>query len=171
VSDELTSRGWERGSGNHGSVREKRPLPGSPYLRWPLVSGLGLDVSLDAVPCARRHLREALREWAVPGGLAGDAELIGAELVTNAIEVTLPLQAARPDEIWPVGMRLLANRERLVVEVWDCHPGVPIRQVAAKDAECGRGLAIVAELANRWGTRRLSAHVKAVWAELLLPTR
>jgi anti-sigma regulatory factor (Ser/Thr protein kinase) len=146
-------------------------LTGSLYLRWPLVSVLELDVSLDAVPCARRHLREALRGWPVPLGLAGDTELICAELVTNAVEVTLPLQIAEPDEAWPVGMRLLANRERLVVEVWDCHPGVPIRRVAAKDAEGGRGLAIVAEFANRWGTRRLSAHVKAVWAELLLPAR
>jgi hypothetical protein len=29
----------------------------------------------------------------------------------------------------------------------------------------------VHELANRWGTLRLSVNVKAVWAELLLPAR
>jgi hypothetical protein len=33
----------------------------------------------------------------------------------------------------------------------------------------GRGLAIVEGLSSRWGTRRLSAHVKSVWAEFLLP--
>jgi hypothetical protein len=73
------------------------------------------------------------------------------------------------DEPLSVGLRLLANWQRLVIEVWDCHPGEPVRRVAADEQECGRGLAIVHELSSRWGSRRLSAHIKAVWAELLLP--
>jgi len=89
--------------------------------------------------------------------------------VANAVQATLSLQPLPRAEPWPVGLRLLGRRQRIVLEVWDCHPGVPVRRVAPDDAECGRGLAIVHELANRWGSRRLTAHVKAVWAELLLP--
>ncbi len=85
------------------------------------------------------------------------------------------LDAVALAEPRPIGLRLLANWQRVVVEVWDCHPGVPVRRTTPdpllpeNQAECGRGLEIVHELANRWGTRRLSAHVKTVWAELLLP--
>lgn len=138
------------------------------YLRWPLVSVLELDLSEEASACARRHLRDVLPAWRVPRGLAVEAELICSELVTNAVQATGKLP-----EPAPVGMRLLASARRLVLEVWDCHPGIPVRrppsEVASAEATNGRGLAIVAELSNRWGTRRLSAHVKSVWAELLLP--
>jgi hypothetical protein len=37
------------------------------------------------------------------------------------------------------------------------------------DAEGGRGLAVIEVYSNRWGTRRLSPHVKTVWCELLMP--
>jgi anti-sigma regulatory factor (Ser/Thr protein kinase) len=138
------------------------------YLRWPLVSVLELDVSDGASTCARRHLRDVLPAWRVPRGVAMEAELICSELVTNATQAT-----AKLPEPQPVGLRLLANAQRLVLEVWDCHPGVPVRrppsEVASAEAVSGRGLAIVEELSNRWGTRRLSPHVKSVWAEFLLP--
>jgi anti-sigma regulatory factor (Ser/Thr protein kinase) len=143
------------------------PLDGSPYLRWPLVSVLELDATDEAPHGARRHLTEVLDAWAVPGELAAEAEMICSELMTNAVLATWKLAERRP-----VGLRLLANAERLVVEVWDCHPGMPVqRRVAEDEAECGRGLTIVAELSNRWGLRRVSPRVKAVWAELLLPAR
>jgi hypothetical protein len=86
--------------------------------------------------------------------------------MTNAVQATRKLAGRRP-----VALRLLANAERLVVEVWDCHPGAPVRQVTADDAERGRGLAIVAQLSARWGSRRLGPYAKAVWAELPLPPR
>jgi anti-sigma regulatory factor (Ser/Thr protein kinase) len=139
-------------------------LDGSPYLQWPLVSVLELDATGEAPPRARRHLREVLAAWAVPGELAAEAEMICSELMTNALLATWKLAERRP-----VGLRLLANAERLVVEVWDCHPGIPVQRAAADEAECGRGLAIVAELSNRWGLRRVNPRVKVVWAELLLP--
>jgi anti-sigma regulatory factor (Ser/Thr protein kinase) len=139
------------------------PSGGSADRRWPLVSVLELDATDEAPGGARRHLTAVLAAWALPRGLAGEAEMICSELMTNAVQATSKLTEERP-----VALRLLANAERLVLEVWDCHPGVPVRRVAEDDAVSGRGLAIVAELSNRWGTRRLSQHVKAVWAELLL---
>jgi anti-sigma regulatory factor (Ser/Thr protein kinase) len=102
-----------------------------------------------------------LSKVGVPRELAGEAEMICSELVTNAVQATWKLPEARS-----VGLRLLANAERVVVEVWDCHPGVPFQRVAVNEAESGRGLAIVAELSDRWGLRRVSPHLKAVWAEL-----
>ena len=112
----------------------------------------------------RRQARWVLAEWGMPGDLTADAETVTSELISNAVQATVSVDAAEP-----VALRLLANRERLVIEAWDCHPGLPVQQVASEEAESGRGFVIVAALASRWGTRRLSAHVKAVWAELLLP--
>jgi hypothetical protein len=39
------------------------------------------------------------------------------------------------------------------------------REVDA-DAECGRGLTVVAALSTRWGSNRTSYQHKVVWAEL-----
>lgn len=149
-----------------GGVRREMPLDGSADPRWPLVSELELDATDEAPAGARRHLAKVLAAWGVPRGLIAEAEMICSELMTNAVQATWKLAEERP-----VALRLLANAERLVVEVWDCHPGAPARRVTADDAECGRGLAIVAQLATRWGSRRLGPRVKAVWAELPLPPR
>jgi hypothetical protein len=105
----------------------------------------------------------ALAEWRIPD-LIPDAQLICSELVSNAVKAT----AALP-EVMPIGLRVLANGERLVIEAWDCHPGYPVRQPASDSTESGRELQIVHDLSNRWGSRRVSARLKAVWAELLIP--
>jgi anti-sigma regulatory factor (Ser/Thr protein kinase) len=104
--------------------------------------------------------------WSMPDDLVADAEVLTSELMTNATQAAASVD---PDE--PIALRLLANQQRLVIEAWDCHPGDPLPRPASDDAESGRGLGIVHELANRWGTRRLSPNVKAVRAELLLPAR
>jgi anti-sigma regulatory factor (Ser/Thr protein kinase) len=152
-------------AGGDGRTRsEWRGQEPSPYLRWPLVAVLETAACLAAVPCGRRHAREVLGGWGMPPDLVDVAELLTAELLSNAVAAMEVIGQAGP-----VALRLLANRERLVIEAWDCHPGAPAPRAATGDDEDGRGLAIVEALAHRWGTRRLSAHVKAVWAELLLP--
>jgi anti-sigma regulatory factor (Ser/Thr protein kinase) len=165
-----TAQGWIAVAGLQASRPAADKEASAFYLRWPRVGVVELGSSPEGATLARRYVVGLLGEWDVPFGIKEDLELICSELVANALEVTrllLPLAAGEP---WPVGLRLLGNRQRIVLEVWDCHPGVPVRQVAPDDQECGRGLTIVHELANRWGSRRLSAQVKAVWAELLLPT-
>jgi len=164
-----TAQNWFAVAGLQASRPVADRMAGAFFLRWPLVSVLEIGASAQAVGIARQYVTASLGEWACPFGIREDMELICSELVSNAVQATLSLPALRPAEPWPLGLRLLGKRQRIVLEVWDCHPGVPVRQVAADDAECGRGLAIVHELANRWGSRRLTAHVKAVWAELLLP--
>lgn len=181
-----TAQSWFAVAGQQASRPLADKAASAIYLRWPRVSVLELGAFRDAVPCARRHVRGALGEWGVPLDVTEDMELICAELVTNAIQATVslertaletvppeavPPEAVADEEPRPIGLRLLGNWQRVVLEVWDCHPAVPVRRTAPDDQECGRGLAIVHELANRWGSRRLSAHVKAVWAELLLPAR
>jgi anti-sigma regulatory factor (Ser/Thr protein kinase) len=92
-----------------------------------------------------------------------DTEMLVSELTTNALQATWTL-----DEAMPIALRLLASHQRLTIEVWDCHPGDPVRRPTPPDAESGRGLAIVEAFSNRWGVRRATSRVKAVWCELLV---
>ena len=132
-------------------------------LRWPLASRLELGALPTAVSCARLHTRNVLAEWGLPRDVAADAEMCVSETITNALRATLAL-----DGPMPLGLRLLANRERLVTEALDCHPGLPVRRTADEFGESGRGLAVIEACSHRWGVRRLSEHVKSVWCELLI---
>lgn len=125
---------------------------------------LELGASASAPARARRHVRSVLDGWELGPETVDDASLIASELTSNALRATLALEAPEP-----VVLRLLGNEQRVVIEAWDAGPGFPVRQAAGFDAESGRGLQIVEALANRWGCRQVSANVKAVWAELLLP--
>ena len=115
-----------------------------------------------AVPCARLHAVHVLHEWGLRG-LAGDAEMIVSELITNAIEAS----ALLPERL-PVSLRLLFAGTSLNIEVWDHSPlDLEPREPDADD-ECGRGLTVVAALSERWGWERTGQNRKVVWAELAL---
>ena len=115
-----------------------------------------------AVPCARLHAVHVLHEWGLRD-LAGDAEMIVSELVTNAVEAST-LLPERP----PVSLRLLLTAKSLVIEVWDHSPLDLEPREADADDECGRGLTVVAALSYRWGWERTGHDRKVVWAELAL---
>jgi anti-sigma regulatory factor (Ser/Thr protein kinase) len=134
------------------------------YLRWPLVRLLELGPNPAAPACARLYTKTVLAAWGLPRDTIVDAETCVSETITNALRATLAL-----GELLPIGLRLLANTERLVTEAWDCHPGVPVVRPVTLDDEGGRGLAVIEAYSNRWGVRRLSPRVKAVWCELLVP--
>ncbi|MDX2898335.1 serine/threonine-protein phosphatase, partial [Streptomyces scabiei] len=106
-----------------------------------------------AVAKARSHVTRQLGDW----GLAEaefTAELVASELVTNAIRYGRP----------PIRLRLIHDRT-LLCEVSDSGGTTPhLRRARAFD-EGGRGLLLVAQLADRWGTRR-ARRGKTVWAEL-----
>jgi anti-sigma regulatory factor (Ser/Thr protein kinase) len=125
------------------SVLELAPLPG-------------------AIPCARLHAVHILHEWGLRE-LAGDAALIVSELMTNAADASVVLPG-RP----PITLRLLATEKALVIEVWDHSPLDLEPREAGPDAECGRGLTVVAALSERWGCKRTGHRRKVVWAELAL---
>lgn len=116
------------------------------------VAELTLGREPDAVPRARRMVRSALAEE-MPA-VAGDAELVVSELVTNA---ALHGEA-------PITVRVLVNRVARV-EVHDHGRSAPILLKQGTDAMTGRGLSMVAAVASDWGVEP-AAEGKTVWAEL-----
>ena len=115
-----------------------------------------------AIPCARLHTVHVLHEWGLRA-LAEDAALIVSELTTNAADASVVLPE-RP----PIALRLLAAEKSLVIEVWDHSPLDLEPREADADAECGRGLTVVAAISDRWGCERTGHRRKVVWSELAL---
>jgi PAS domain S-box-containing protein len=105
---------------------------------------------------ARDHIRQQLTDWHLDD-LMWTTELIASELVGNVI------RHARG----PVRLRLIRSRS-LVCEVSDGSLTTPHVRRALETDEGGRGLQLVAALAQRWGTRYTS-HGKCIWTEQLLP--
>ncbi|MFE6905038.1 SpoIIE family protein phosphatase [Streptomyces erythrochromogenes] len=108
-----------------------------------------------AVSRVRNAGSAQLVEWGL-GDIAFAAELILSELVTNAIRYGSE----------PVRVRLLRDRS-LICEVSDGSSTSPHLRYAATTDEGGRGLFLVAQYAERWGTR-YTDRGKVIWAELPL---
>jgi anti-sigma regulatory factor (Ser/Thr protein kinase) len=113
--------------------------------RWPLRSFLELGALPSAVPCARLHTRQLAWEWQLTG-LSEDAELVVAEIMTNAIQITQADRRTAPVRLW-----LLADRTQLLILVWDASPLPPVPVSTRDDEENGRGLLLVDTLSARWG--------------------
>jgi anti-sigma regulatory factor (Ser/Thr protein kinase) len=107
---------------------------------------------------ARALIRDPLKRWGLED-LIDSSELLVSELVTNAIRY------AKGGEIL---LRLILEPETLVCEVHDSSPALPRVLQVDKDAENGRGLHVVSQMASRWGVRR-TASGKVVWCEQLVP--
>ncbi|MFD7976072.1 SpoIIE family protein phosphatase [Streptomyces sp. NPDC059071] len=110
----------------------------------------------SAVAPVRAAATRALEDW----GLQEEAfttELILSELVTNAIRYGVD----------PVRVRLIRDRA-LICEVSDGSSTAPHLRRAALSDEGGRGLFLVAQVAERWGTR-YTPDGKVIWAEQPLP--
>ncbi|MFG2123071.1 SpoIIE family protein phosphatase [Streptomyces sp. NPDC048710] len=105
-----------------------------------------------AVSEVRASVTRQLAEWELDE-LSFTTELILSELVTNAIRYGRG----------PIGVRLLRDRT-LICEVSDRSTTSPHLRYAATTDEGGRGLFLVAQLADRWGTRYTS-NGKIIWAE------
>ncbi|MGY5126429.1 SpoIIE family protein phosphatase [Streptomyces nigrescens] len=103
----------------------------------------------------RAAVTRQLAEWGLDEVVFA-TELLLSELVTNAIRYgTEPLQ-----------VRLLHDRT-LICEVADASSTAPHLRHAATTDEGGRGLFLVAQLAQAWGTR-YTADGKVIWAECAL---
>ena len=116
------------------------------------------DLPPDPAVVSRTRTQVATR---VTGWGLADAEfvteLVVTELVTNAI---------RHAEA-PIRLRLIRDRT-LICEVSDGSSTAPhIRQAGALD-EGGRGLLLVSQLTQRWGSRQ-TQHGKTIWAEQAIP--
>ncbi|MFW6691783.1 ATP-binding protein [Streptomyces sp. MAR4 CNX-425] len=132
--------------------------------------------------CAREIIRAWLAAWQVPAGRTYDTLVVVGELTTNALLHTDSSQIV-------VGVQLTGRElRRLTVQVVDQGPS-PAGWADRRDAPggdgsggdgsggdgsgddeavSGRGLAVVAALADRWGAARRLAGT-SVWAQLAVP--
>ncbi|MFF7731814.1 SpoIIE family protein phosphatase [Streptomyces sp. NPDC007984] len=118
------------------------------------------DWEVPPEPAAVSGMREAvsrqLEEWGLEEfGFA--MELILSELITNAIRYGAG----------PIHVRLIRDRT-LICEVADGSSTSPHLRYAATTDEGGRGLFLVSQMAERWGTR-YTPQGKVIWAEQALP--
>ena len=162
-------------SGGTGAVRpgcvgapsagtlEHRSGAGTAIQNWPYVSFLELTALPTAVPCARLHTKHVLWEWQFRRHVAADSELLVSEILSNAVKASWS-----PNGAGLVALRLLANHEQLLIEVWDHHFGDPVPREAMHGSENGRGLVVVDAISHRWGHERVSPTLKVVWCELLI---
>ncbi|WP_345654130.1 SpoIIE family protein phosphatase [Streptomyces siamensis] len=131
-------------------IARTRVLPPENVASWQL--------PLEATAAARaRELTTAkLTEWGLTE-LTFTTELVASELVTNAYRYAAG----------PVTLRLI-RAQCLICEVSDTsHTSPHLRRALITD-EGGRGLFLVAQLTERWGTR-YSHDGKTVWTEQPLP--
>ncbi|MDX3616883.1 SpoIIE family protein phosphatase [Streptomyces europaeiscabiei] len=112
-----------------------------------------LEAEPAAVARARADVTRQLSDWGL-AELEFTAELVVSELVTNAIRYGRP----------PIRLRLIHDRT-LMCEISDSGGTTPHLRRARVFDEGGRGLLLVAQLAEHWGTRR-ARQGKTVWAEL-----
>jgi len=128
--------------------------------RWPLQDFLELGALLSAVPCARLHARQVLREWGI-AGVADSAGLLVTELVANAVRASRGMaQVSGVVQVW-----LLSDAAQILILVWDASPQPPVLKAVADEAEHGRGLRLVEAVSEQWGWfSREDGDGKFVWA-------
>ncbi|MFE9497004.1 ATP-binding protein [Streptomyces collinus] len=118
------------------------------------------DWDVPDEPAAVADLRAAVTRQLAHWGLSDlvfTTELILSELVSNAMRYTMG----------PIHLRLLCDHA-LTCEVFDSSTAIPHLHQASTMDENGRGLSLVARLAERWGARHTQAG-KVIWTEQPLP--
>ena len=121
----------------------------------PRPARIALPRSPSSVRAARRFIVARTAAWAFPKPVADQLELIGSELVTNAVlhartELTLTLEL---------------REDRVRISVKDRSQAPPTLRHYRPDALTGRGLGVVAALSDRWGVST-APDGKVVCAEL-----
>jgi anti-sigma regulatory factor (Ser/Thr protein kinase) len=127
-----------------------RGLPSSKVATWDIPADPAL------VAAIRKQAVKQVEHWGLEEATF-TAELVVSELVTNAIRY-----GARP-----IRLRLIHGASTLICEVSDTSHTAPHLRRARTFDEGGRGLLLVAQLTQRWGTRH-TPEGKTIWAELAL---
>ncbi|MET7730076.1 SpoIIE family protein phosphatase [Streptomyces sp. NPDC005402] len=120
------------------------------------VAAWALPSDPSIVADARAQATRQLTAWGLQEA-AFVTELVVSELVTNAIRYGAV----------PIGLRLIRDRT-LICEVSDASNTAPHLRRARTYDEGGRGLHMVAQLTQGWGTRQTPMG-KTIWAEQSLP--
>ncbi|MFF7330418.1 ATP-binding protein [Streptomyces sp. NPDC008150] len=110
-----------------------------------------------SVPRARRRVAALALAWGCPG-LAGNAGLVASELCTNAV-----LHGCLRGRLFRVETSLRGGVLRVAVTDPRGERLPQVRDAGREDA-FGRGLFLVAALADRWSAEPLAVG-KTVWAE------
>ncbi|WP_405793588.1 SpoIIE family protein phosphatase [Streptomyces longwoodensis] len=131
-------------------IARTRALPPENIADW--------DVPQDpaAVSGMRLAVSGKLDEWGL-AELGFGMELVLSELITNAVRYGSN----------PIHVRLIRDRV-LICEVADGSSTSPHLRYAATTDEGGRGLFLVSQVTERWGTR-YTPQGKVIWAEMTLP--
>ena len=118
---------------------------------------LTLPAEQTSPAIARGFVSSWLTAWGLEH-LSDRVVLATSELVTNAVlHAKLPLE-----------LDLRADGSEVRLTVTDPLARTPHPRRAAPGAASGRGLAIVADLADRWGSDDLQEDGKAVWCSFSL---
>lgn len=131
-------------------VARTRALPADRIAEW------RVPTDPASVGEVRASVSRRLAAWGLEE-LEFTTELVLSELVTNAIRYGAE----------PIRVRVLFDRT-LICEVHDGSSTSPRLRYAAMTDEGGRGLFLVSQLAERWGTR-YTPDGKVIWAEQQLP--
>lgn len=139
----------------------------SPRLPLPTTAPKDIEWRLPhharSVGRARALFREQAASWSIPQDVTDTAELLLSELMTNAYRHA---KAPAGREIWT---RCALTDNRLRITVTDANNTLPTPSAACPDDESGRGLALVATLADDWGSQRRRCGIgKEVWFEVAL---
>lgn len=119
---------------------------------------IDLPATVDSCGLARDVVVQACREWDLDG-VAGNAEVIVSELVSNAV------RHARP----PLHLLLAVRGARLHLALRDGSAALPqpVRGGPPPTGDNGRGLMLIDGIAAAWGSMR-TTEGKVVWATLRL---
>ncbi|MGW2419399.1 ATP-binding protein [Streptomyces sp. NPDC001709] len=132
------------------------------------------SLELRAVPSAARQARAFtegfLRLWGEGEEVVDAAMLVVCELVTNAIRYGVQRLSERTGREYggdsAITLNLALRPDVLHIEVRDGSAVLPVRRAAGCDDDCGRGLAIIAALAESWTCGRERGGGKWVRATL-----
>ncbi|MBT3152746.1 ATP-binding protein [Streptomyces sp. CHD11] len=123
---------------------------------------LSVPTTPAAVTAVRHQAMNAITGWEteLDDALMHTAELVISELVTNAVRHAGTGQVSLSVQLVQAGLR---------IEVDDSNPALPQLCLPDQHAENGRGLFLVAVLADRYGADPTPTG-KRCWAEIGLPT-
>jgi anti-sigma regulatory factor (Ser/Thr protein kinase) len=117
-----------------------------------------LDANLEAARAARLYIEGVLTAWTAPADFIDTAKLLTSELAANAITHGEGRGGTITLEVRSFGCCL-------GVDVADHSPNIPLLRSVAIDIEHGRGLLLVAEVAESWGYY-FEGNRKHVWFHL-----
>lgn len=114
-------------------------------------------VQLEQATTTPRRARQVVAERCAGAPRLDDLLLCVSEVVTNAV---LHARSAPT-------LTVSVDGPRVRVEVADADPALPVRRPRSLTASAGRGIRLLDDLAEEWGTTTVPGG-KVVWFELLL---